>query len=335
MSGINNKLLTIIIPTYNRKEEVRENLENTIPMVMNYKDKVSIYVSDNASTDGTKEMVNRYVEKYPDIVSYYCHKENITASPNFNHAVHAVSSEYCYILGDDDVLSYSFVESVLSLLKSYSEIGLIHFNYLIGNDNYKKCHLLHENIPNKQIRIYENGADFIFDMLDSPSFISSNIFKRELWLKGSSHINDDHPGFSWFSVLLYGSLDYKCMYYSYPLIIQGCPSKNNYAINWAWYYIYGQGSLFKKLDIFKEGIFCNWQDKIQNQKRQFTKMVLIVGTSIDRHLYRQRYEKMNTYISDIWLKYLLWSSVYIFPRWFSLNVINSINRLFGVFHKLR
>lgn len=98
------KLLTIIIPTYNRCREVKENIEITLPQILEHKDKVRLYISDNASTDDTEKMIEKYTDQYPDLVFYYRQPKNITASPNFNHAVHAVNSDYVHILGDDDLL---------------------------------------------------------------------------------------------------------------------------------------------------------------------------------------------------------------------------------------
>ena len=96
------KLLTIIIPSFNRCNQLIENVNLVMSQVLRHTDQVRLYISDNASTDGTFNEMKKCQDKYPIGFSYYRQPENITASPNFNHAVHAVNSEYVYILGDDD-----------------------------------------------------------------------------------------------------------------------------------------------------------------------------------------------------------------------------------------
>ena len=71
------KLLTIIIPTYNRCREVKENIEITLPQILEHKDKVRLYVSDNASTDDTEKMIEKYTDQYPDLVFYYRQPKNL------------------------------------------------------------------------------------------------------------------------------------------------------------------------------------------------------------------------------------------------------------------
>ena len=66
---MDNSLLTIIIPTYNRCNDLEICLSYVIPQVKQYKDKVHIYISDNASTDNTSNLVQKYINNYPDIIT--------------------------------------------------------------------------------------------------------------------------------------------------------------------------------------------------------------------------------------------------------------------------
>ena len=51
-----NKLLSICIPTYNRAQFLPALLESIITQINGHEDKVEIIVSDNASTDNTKQI---------------------------------------------------------------------------------------------------------------------------------------------------------------------------------------------------------------------------------------------------------------------------------------
>ena len=151
------KLLTIIIPTYNRCREVKENIEITLPQILEHKDKVRLYISDNASTDDTEKMIEKYTDQYPDLVFYYRQPKNITASPNFNHAVHAVNSDYVHILGDDDLLMPFTISVFLDLIEKNPQIGVFHFNYILGINDLEKCCLLYPQIGTSMMKYYPSG----------------------------------------------------------------------------------------------------------------------------------------------------------------------------------
>jgi len=292
MTANDYKFLTVIIPTYNRCDQIIENLELTVPQILAYQDRVRIYISDNASTDGTKERVKPWLEKYPENIAYFCQEKNITASPNFNHAVHSINSDYIFVLGDDDVLFPNFIQTALTLIEKNPEIGLFHFNYLMGLNNLNDCRLLHVDInPNNMLKKYNNGESFILEHFNGPSFISSNLFKRSLWIDGTKSIKDDCPGYVWFSILLYGCLKHPCAYYSVPVLIQRIPQNNPYSKNWPLYYVVGLGNLFKHLDAECPRMYDSWIR--ESQYEHLRKMLLVLSEScFFRKFYKENRKKM-------------------------------------------
>ena len=68
-------LITIIIPTYNRKEL----LEKAILSVINQKKDISfdreLIIVDDGSQDDTKAYIQKYLDTYPQHIQYY-YQEN-------------------------------------------------------------------------------------------------------------------------------------------------------------------------------------------------------------------------------------------------------------------
>ncbi|MDI6731884.1 MAG: glycosyltransferase, partial [Candidatus Margulisbacteria bacterium] len=62
-----NKTLSLCIPTYNRAAILGDYLKELAPQAAKYD--VNIYISDNASTDETEQVVISLMGKYPNI--YY------------------------------------------------------------------------------------------------------------------------------------------------------------------------------------------------------------------------------------------------------------------------
>lgn len=114
---MNQCLLTIAIPTYNRKPFLKENLDVLLPQVEEVPDQIEILISDNASTDGTKEYVNEIKDRFN--ISYSRNTENLGADGNFLQCFYKAQGEYLLILSDDDILLPGSLKKLLALLKGY------------------------------------------------------------------------------------------------------------------------------------------------------------------------------------------------------------------------
>lgn len=87
-------LLSICIPTYNRADILEETILLLLSDPYFDSNEVEIIVSDNKSTDNTRQVV----EKYP-LIHYYCNKENVH-DINFSYALQHGRGEYLKLLND-------------------------------------------------------------------------------------------------------------------------------------------------------------------------------------------------------------------------------------------
>lgn len=260
-------LLTVVIPTYNRANDLKECLSYVIPQVMAHKDKVHIYISDNASTDNTKEVVKGIMADYPDIITYFCQKVNLTASPNFDDAVHRVNSEYVYMLSDDDFIVPECITFLLNCIKEYPDVAYFYLNQYVADEEMQGAKLFNANIGKGYVTVYESGAELIKKYYNGPSCISANMFRKEVWADASVLKKEDCPGYVWLSILFQGVLYKKSAFIQYPMFTARMPKVQRYATNWPWYYIKGLGQLYKYLDEKSPGLYNVWIDYQQKNKR--------------------------------------------------------------------
>lgn len=307
---MHRKLLTIIIPTYNRCKYVEENLKVTVPLVERNKEEVHLYISDNASTDDTKKIVEYYLKKYPDIITYHCQSHNLTASPNFNHAVHCVETEYVYIIGDDDILLPNSIETMLYYIKQFPQVSMFHFNYLMGDSEMKNFKLKYEkSFSGIYPQLFERGGDFIKSFFHGPSFVSSNLFKVEAWAKGDDVDMSLYPGYGWFMHLYKGILNETCLFSFIPIVAM----RTGYAYvkNWPLYSIYGLSKLFKDLSQDYPGIYESWNKYRTDQK--YDLLMDIASTCNDRKRYKKDKKLLNQYLPNRFFKFMLYLNLYILP----------------------
>jgi len=106
-------IITTIIPTYRRPEMLRRAIRSV--QVQSYPH-FQVLVCDNASGDGTSEMVRQFSNDDPR-VKYFCHPQNIGAISNFNFGMKRVDTPFFSLLSDDNIILPYFFEDSLSILK--------------------------------------------------------------------------------------------------------------------------------------------------------------------------------------------------------------------------
>ncbi len=121
-----NQRLAIAIPTYNRADFLDYSLEVHIPIMQAHS--VPIYISDNASTDHTKDVVEKWQQVYPYIY-YHRNDENLGPDKNFEIALKMPATDYVWLLGDTYKIPDSGVSCFFSTIdKSEQNFDVVVFN---------------------------------------------------------------------------------------------------------------------------------------------------------------------------------------------------------------
>jgi abequosyltransferase len=120
----NDILLSICIPTYNRSGILKGSLERIYSQTHNKKLPIEILISDNCSTDKTKDVISDFIERGMDI-RYIRNDTNIGMDRNFYQCYRSARGFYIVVIGDDDYLIDGKLEKLLSYLTT-GEYGLVH-----------------------------------------------------------------------------------------------------------------------------------------------------------------------------------------------------------------
>ena len=68
-------LLTVYCITYNHKDYIKDTLDGFLKQITNFE--FGIFVYDDASTDGTSDLIREYQGKYPSIINAYISPKNM------------------------------------------------------------------------------------------------------------------------------------------------------------------------------------------------------------------------------------------------------------------
>jgi hypothetical protein len=110
-------LLSICFTTHDgRRAELEQALTAvTAQFGAEHAGRVEICVADNASRDGTRELVERLARDHP--IVYLRHPDDLGAARNVLASVAMASGEWCWLHSSDDVLLPGAVDAVLARLR--------------------------------------------------------------------------------------------------------------------------------------------------------------------------------------------------------------------------
>jgi abequosyltransferase len=176
--------LSICIPTYNREKYLKEAFNSIVNQLDDtIKDRVEICVSDNTSSDNTRELVESYKEFTPHI-TYFRWDKNMGADLNYLKVVEIAHGKYCWFLGSDDILEPNALKIILKEIDQNPQINI----FCINNNRYD-INLQNKKIPRhamykyKTNMIFNNTYDCIKNMGTMFGYLSALAFKKHLWDK--------------------------------------------------------------------------------------------------------------------------------------------------------
>lgn len=135
-----NPILTIAVPTYNGSKTIRNMLDILLPQVTK---EIEVLVSDNCSTDNTKEIIAVYQEKY-SCIRYIKNEKNLGADGNFLQCMKLAKGKFTMLISDDDIIIEGAIKKILSFLKDNPEIRLAYLDTVGFKNRYDGLEFCHK-----------------------------------------------------------------------------------------------------------------------------------------------------------------------------------------------
>jgi len=176
-------LLSILIPTYNRQNELLKNIELLSQYIrkLNCQEIVEIIISDNYSNDNTITIVEKYIDKNKDIdIRLYKQFRNNGLERNAVFVLSKSSAKYVMYLGDDDYLKQEYLECVIYEITHNNTITCI-VPSIVGVKTDGT--ITGTRDVNKPTRRYKRGFKSVIALMDKGHQLSGITFLREGTLK--------------------------------------------------------------------------------------------------------------------------------------------------------
>jgi len=145
------KLFSICIPAYNRPHYLGPLLDSIL--AQNFRDFEIVICEDNSSErDRIAAVVGEYRSRYPGILHYFENEENLGYDGNVRNLVQKASGEFCFFMGNDDIMCPGALENAASVIRRYPNVGLVLKSYAWFNGTP-------ENV-NQEIRWFNEEKEF-------------------------------------------------------------------------------------------------------------------------------------------------------------------------------
>ena len=171
--------VSVIVLTYNHEKYVRQALDSILMQKTTFA--YEILVGDDASTDGTAEILKEYQKKYPNIFRLFLREKNIGATKNSYELLTSAKGRYLATCeGDDYWTDPNKLQLQVDFLEKHPDyIGCAHRFMIVDDDG---CRLSRQHL--RWVRFRERFRLEDFQGLYLPSQPSTFV-RRNLFLSSS------------------------------------------------------------------------------------------------------------------------------------------------------
>lgn len=125
-----SQIISILIPVYNRENIIAETLDSAL---MQTYSNIEVVVVDNASTDGTWEIIKKYAAR-DSRVRAFRNESNVGPVRNWRRCIDEANGVYGKILWSDDLISTDFLEKTLPFMQE--DVAFVFTSVRIFTDRY-------------------------------------------------------------------------------------------------------------------------------------------------------------------------------------------------------
>ncbi len=168
-----SELVSVIIPTYNRADFLKEAIESVLAQTYeNYE----LLILDNCSPDHTLDVVESF--KDPRI-KYLRHQCNIGSAANWAYGVHWAQGEYLSILGDDDKYRPDFLVRRVQGFSKTKNVAVVFSSYDICDENGR---IISSSEARRHEETVMNGRDLVAHAAHAKGgwHIGASLYRRNI-----------------------------------------------------------------------------------------------------------------------------------------------------------
>lgn len=186
--------VSVIIPVYNSSKYLSETIESVLAQTFQDFEIVTV---DDGSRGNSKEILQGYIEKYPNKI-HYIYQENRGIAGARNTGIRNAKGEFIALLDADDKWHPERLEAGVKVIESSPEIGLVYTNVtkinekgdFLGTPTNEQClsGYIFEDLFLRKANFYTLTVLFRKECCDKVGLFDENpvcmgVDDRDLWLR--------------------------------------------------------------------------------------------------------------------------------------------------------
>lgn len=171
-------LLSVLLLTYNHEKYISDCIESILMQKTNFD--LEVLIGEDCSTDNTRVIINKYIQKYPEKLKLVTSDKNIGALKNENKLMNLAQGKYiAFIEGDDFWMDSLKLQKQVDFLESNPDFGLVHGDV---NHYYENIGKTEYAVNKSKQAIIPQSNVFEYFLKPEPLFIktATTCFRKEL-----------------------------------------------------------------------------------------------------------------------------------------------------------
>lgn len=126
--------VSVLVMTYNHAPFIREALDSALMQIVDFP--YEILISEDCSTDGTREVVLQYYEQHPGKIRLLLSQQNLRSNAIVVRGVQAAQGQYIALLDGDDYWTNPYkLQKQVDFLDSHPECAICFHNATVIHDD--------------------------------------------------------------------------------------------------------------------------------------------------------------------------------------------------------
>ena len=192
---------SVVITSYNHKKYLIEAIESIIHQTVKVHE---IIIADDHSTDGSSEIMQDYMARFPGWIKGVFQKENVGIPKNRNSGLLKVTGNYVSILDGDDRFLPDNVEKMMERLEEAPEVRCVYSNVRFIDPKGKPIRI--------RDQVQQPSGDIFYDISIGKFGILRSMFMDYTLLREVGLLDERFPRYDGFDLTVRLA---KCCYFAY------------------------------------------------------------------------------------------------------------------------
>jgi abequosyltransferase len=174
--------LSVCVPTHHGRGPKLDQLLELLAAEPD-REQIEVCVSDNASRDGTAEIIARHRARFGGRLRYHRNERDLGWGENLLGAVELARGDYCWLMGSDDAPAPGSISRLLELIGEHDGTSGIHLGHLRVTPDLQRMGtpVAPESYPAERVTTRMQSAEEVALASYLTLFLSNNVVHRARW----------------------------------------------------------------------------------------------------------------------------------------------------------